>query len=74
MATTAYGSEDRLEAVEAVALAAVGRCDDAAVAYIWQAVVGLADLEMRGSLQSRALKLGRELAQYVQDSRESLVG
>jgi len=67
------GSEDRLEAVEAVCLAAMFRCDDDAVTFLWCAVTGLADLEYPRStpLGKRVVALSGHLAQYCQDAREA---
>lgn len=67
------GSEERYEAVEAVCLSAMYRCDDDAVAYLWSAVTGMADLEFPRStaLGKRVVALSGHLAQYCRDAREA---
>ncbi len=68
IASTAYGSIDRVEAVEAVVYGAMYACNDGAMAYLWQAVYGLTDLEMRGALEEQCFKLCREISQYQADA------
>lgn len=70
-ATTTPGSDERIEAIAAVMYDAMGRCDDAAVVYLWQAIVGKTDVEYRGEGKARMQALAAECAQYVRDARES---
>ncbi len=69
--TTAPGSEDRLEAVAAVAYNAMYRCDDEAVLYIYQAAYGMTDVDFRGELKARMMTLVGECVQYLRDAREA---
>lgn len=71
MSTTAASSIDRVEAVEAVVYGNMYACNDTVMPYLWQAVIGLTDLEYRGTLQARLFRLGAEIGQYIADARES---